>query len=173
MIGMEEIIKVAFNKTSTNSLSTLLIYIRNLCNPKKEKKVFFAFENVNTESLKSSLQELQSLFSSNSEKKILTSLSKKENFLTSASTPLLNGLKKLIDERYEDLQKTISNYLSIVSKIENYNAKKKELLSLAQKINDELDEEETDYEYISNMKESQVKYLKEMGNIVLDVDSLI
>jgi len=137
------------------------------------KKFEFQFEKVNTESLKSSIQELQRLFTSTKEKEVLVSLSKTDNWQTAASVPLINGLKKLIDERYVDLQKKLSDYLTIVSKIETYNVKKNKVLSLEKKINEEKEKEDPSTSAIKRWRKSQNEYLEAMASLVLDVDSLI
>lgn len=79
-----------------------------------------AFENVNTVSLKNSINSCISSINYSSSKQIINDIANNDIWSTSSRDKLSSLLQTLINTRYKDLEKKLQNYLTIADKIEKY-----------------------------------------------------
>lgn len=132
-----------------------------------------AFESVDVERARAALKTLKNSLIINEEQVIYDSISSENNLKTLASEPLKKGLKKLLDERYQELSSLIDTYQKIVDYVEEYQELKREVSRLESEIDDEYDDEDPSYSKIRRLKREKSKCLNRMDEIVSIVDSMI
>lgn len=79
-----------------------------------------AFENINVNSLRSALNDCKRSLNYDTTKTLKNNIASSNEWQSDAKTNLNNALITLTDVRYKELESKITNYLNVVTKIENY-----------------------------------------------------
>lgn len=132
-----------------------------------------AFDNVNVTRARKALQDLQNSLNYEKEKEICSVIFNEKNFGTTASDPLKNGMKTLIDVRYKELKELILKYQQIVDYVEEYQELERRVDYLQDEIDDEYDDDDTSYSKIRRLKREKRQCLNRMDEIEANVDSMI
>ncbi len=89
-----------------------------------------AFDNINVSSLKNALVQCKNSIDYSTTEELINNISNTSIWQSSSQTNLKNALIKLKDERYQELEEKINNYLEATSYIERYQDLEKENVSL-------------------------------------------
>lgn len=79
-----------------------------------------AFENVNTELLKNSINSCISSIDYSSSSQIITDITNNSVWSTSSRDNFKKAMEKLIDVRYKALENKLNDYLELINQIEKY-----------------------------------------------------
>ena len=120
--------------------------------------------DVDVESLKSSLNSLKESLDTSTEEEILKNIQDKQLLQTDAANVLIQAVTTLL-KKHEDLKKKIDSYISVANMMKEYQNLDARVDDLYDDISEEENLEEPDYSYIRSLRNEIRSCQKEMNEL--------
>lgn len=93
-----------------------------------------AFENVNSHSLKQSLQSCKNTLKKSQVQSLLDDVTSENGWICDSKKELVQALNKLVNTRYKELENRLNEYISAANKIDEYQELEQENRTLSSRL---------------------------------------
>ena len=93
-----------------------------------------AFENVNSHSLKQSLQSCKNTLQQSQVQSLLDDVASENGWICDSKKELVQALNKLVNTRYKELENRLNEYISVANKIDEYQELEQENRTLSSRL---------------------------------------